>query len=245
MPAGARAFGISLLGLSGALGVGICLMALPLADTGPGGWRLLWFLTLLGLPVVAGIGRLLPESRRFEAPMTRADGRPRSAAVRCWPRRPSCSRSTRRPASQLMNQFLRDERGSRPPASACSASSRTRPGSSAWWWAAASPTSTGVGSSARWPVLGRRPHDGDGAVGRLVDVDAVAGRRDHRRGGHPGARRLRPRAVPHVAAGTGQRAHHRRGGGRHGHRPARGRVAVGPLGRPRPGRCSCSRSARC
>jgi MFS family permease len=111
MPAGARAFGISLLGLSGAFGVGICSMVLPLADLGTRGWRLVSVVALAGLPMVAAMGRHLPESRRFEATH-------QAVALAGHGRRLlllSCTAfllavfST--PASQLMNEFLRDERG--------------------------------------------------------------------------------------------------------------------------------------
>src|SRR3546814_16274850 len=52
--------------MAGALGVGMGLWVLPLADTGEGGWRLLFGLALLGLPVVRVVARHLAESRRFE-----------------------------------------------------------------------------------------------------------------------------------------------------------------------------------
>jgi putative MFS transporter len=111
MPAGARAFGISLLGLCGALGVGMCLWALPLADLSAGAWRALWFLALLGLPMVAWMGRHLPESRRFEAqhdvvPMAGHGQRLALLAASAF-----LLALFATPASQLMNQFLREERG--------------------------------------------------------------------------------------------------------------------------------------
>ena len=111
MPAGARAYGITLLGLSGALGVGVCLIALPVADLGDGAWRALYVLPLAGLPVLRRAGRRLPESRRFEVvhrqvPMA---GHGRRLAL--------LAGSTlllnlfKDPAGQLLNEFLRDERG--------------------------------------------------------------------------------------------------------------------------------------
>lgn len=68
MPAGCRAYAVSLLTVVGALGAGAALLALPLADLGVQGWRLLFVLALVGLPLVAIFGRHLPESRRFGAP---------------------------------------------------------------------------------------------------------------------------------------------------------------------------------
>ncbi|MGH2653628.1 MAG: MFS transporter [Actinomycetota bacterium] len=68
MPAGSRAYAVSVLGLAGALGAGITSMLLPLADAAPWGWRLLYAAPVVALPVVASIGRRLPESRRFARP---------------------------------------------------------------------------------------------------------------------------------------------------------------------------------
>ncbi|MFN2606872.1 MAG: MFS transporter [Acidimicrobiales bacterium] len=65
MPAGSRAYAVSLLAMAGGLGAGICVLALRLADVGTHAWRLLYVLPLAALPVLAGVGRHLPESRRF------------------------------------------------------------------------------------------------------------------------------------------------------------------------------------
>src|SRR5438445_85338 len=55
MPRRARAYAISLLGMTSALGVGICVLALRLADIDDQGWRLLYLIPLLALLVVPGI----------------------------------------------------------------------------------------------------------------------------------------------------------------------------------------------
>jgi len=111
MPSGSRAYGVSLLAMAGALGVGMVLWALPLADLGPEAWRLLYALGLLWLPVLAWLRRHLPESRRFAhahvtAPMA-GHGR------RFWLLAASALLLSlfTAPATQLMNEFLRDERG--------------------------------------------------------------------------------------------------------------------------------------
>ena len=70
MPAGSRAYAASLLTMSTALGAGFCVMALPLADLGTEGWRLVYLIPLLGLPLVRVLARQLPESRRFVRPHT-------------------------------------------------------------------------------------------------------------------------------------------------------------------------------
>jgi MFS family permease len=68
MPAGSRAYAISALGLAGAFGTGLTSMLLPLADVATWGWRVLYAAPLAALPVVASIGRRLPETRRFARP---------------------------------------------------------------------------------------------------------------------------------------------------------------------------------
>ncbi len=65
MPAGSRAYSVSLLAMAGGLGAGLCVMSLRLADLGTRGWRLLYVVPFVALPLVASVGRRLPESRRF------------------------------------------------------------------------------------------------------------------------------------------------------------------------------------
>jgi MFS family permease len=111
MPAGGRAFGVSLLGMSAALGAGICVMSLRVADTGAGGWRWLFLVPLLALPLLRDIGRRLPESRRFEA--AHAPGDLADHTDRLWLLAASVFllQLFTAPAGQLQNEFLRDERG--------------------------------------------------------------------------------------------------------------------------------------
>jgi MFS family permease len=111
MPAGSRAYAISILSMAGALGAGICVMALPIADLSRRSWRLLYVVPLVGLVVLQVVRRHLPESKRFGAPH-------RNVAMaghgkRLW----LLAASTfllalfTVPASQFQNEFLRDERG--------------------------------------------------------------------------------------------------------------------------------------
>lgn len=111
MPAGARAFAVSLVTMAGALGVGMCLWVLPLADVGEQGWRLLFALSLLGLPVVRHVARHMTESRRFV--VTHAEVGMAGHGRRFWLLAGSALLLSlfTAPASQLMNEFLRDERG--------------------------------------------------------------------------------------------------------------------------------------
>jgi MFS family permease len=111
MPAGSRAFAVSLLTMAGALGVGMSLWVLPLADTGPRGWRLLFALALLGLPVLRVVARHLRESRRFA--VTHLEVSMAGHGRRFWLLAVSALLLSlfTAPASQLMNEFLREERG--------------------------------------------------------------------------------------------------------------------------------------
>lgn len=150
MPAGSRAFAVSVLGMTGALGAGMAVLALPLADLGLSAWRILYVLPLLFVPAVLALGRRLPESRRFEladveahvdAPSASwAVAAPTAGGVGAAPVAPVGTGAPveiahdrlgqghgRRfallaasamllvifstPASQLLNEFLRDERG--------------------------------------------------------------------------------------------------------------------------------------
>jgi MFS family permease len=110
MPAGARAWGASVLGMSAALGAGLCVMALPLADTSDGGWRFLFLVPLLGLPVLRDLAKRLPESQRYTA--THAASRIAGHGARLGLLAASAFllQLFTAPASQLQNEFLRDER---------------------------------------------------------------------------------------------------------------------------------------
>jgi MFS family permease len=67
VPAGCRAWSVGVLGMAAGLGGGVPLALLPLAGLGPGGWRWLFALSLVCVPVVAISARRLPESRRWAA----------------------------------------------------------------------------------------------------------------------------------------------------------------------------------
>lgn len=65
MPKNARAYGLSILALASGLGAGIAVLALPLADTGANGWRIIYVVSLLWLVVAARLTRRLSETTRF------------------------------------------------------------------------------------------------------------------------------------------------------------------------------------
>ena len=110
MPKGSRAYAVSLLAMAGALGAGMCVLLLRLADAA-GGWRVLFALSLLGLPIVLAVARRLPESRRFVAPHGQVGmaGHGR----RFWLLASSAFLFNLffAPASQFGNEFLRTEHG--------------------------------------------------------------------------------------------------------------------------------------
>jgi MFS family permease len=115
LPAGSRAYGISVLALTAGLGSGMAVWVLPLADLGERGWRLIYLLPLLGLPLTRYVARRLPETARFEigarttqVARTASVNRQRLAllAVSAF-----LLLLFRAPASQLQNEFLKDERG--------------------------------------------------------------------------------------------------------------------------------------
>ncbi len=111
MPAGSRAFAITLISAAGALGAGLCLSTLPLADTSEGGWRLVFAASILLLPIVALVARHLPESRRFD--MAHAEVAMAGHGRRFWLLASSALLLSlfTAPASQFLNEFLRDEEG--------------------------------------------------------------------------------------------------------------------------------------
>jgi MFS family permease len=110
MPAGSRAWAVSLLAMAAGFGAGVCVACLRLADVGEQGWRLLYVLPLLALPLVRGIGRRLSESRRFERP--HVDLRVRGHGARLWLLAVAgfLSNLFVAPNAQFNNRFLRDER---------------------------------------------------------------------------------------------------------------------------------------
>jgi MFS family permease len=111
MPRGSRAYAVSVLGMAAAGGSGIGIMALPLADLAPWGWRLLHVLPLVALPFLARVSGLLPETRRFERPHVEA--RLAGHVGRFWLLAVSAVLVNVfvAPATFFLNKFLVDERG--------------------------------------------------------------------------------------------------------------------------------------
>ena len=66
MPRSSRAYALSVLALAAGLGAGIAVAALRLADIGEDGWRLVYVLALVFLPIAVSLARRLDETRRFQ-----------------------------------------------------------------------------------------------------------------------------------------------------------------------------------
>ncbi len=111
LPAGSRAYGVSVLALVAGLGSGMCVWALPLADTGPDGWRILYLLPLLSLPLLLRVSRLLPESRRYHAHHDETSPPADQSRLRLLAIAGFLGSCFLAPASQFQNEFLRSERG--------------------------------------------------------------------------------------------------------------------------------------
>ena len=121
LPRGSRAYGVSVLALCAALGAGMAVWVLPVADLDPRGWRVIYLVPLLAVPALVGIGRRLPESRRFTAnlPDTTATATGSQGTLRRIEGRRLLLLATAAflllvfaaPASQFQNDFLREHRG--------------------------------------------------------------------------------------------------------------------------------------
>jgi len=111
MPAGSRAYAVSLLAMAGGLGAGACVLALNLADLGTRGWRVLYVLPLLALPAVASTRHHLRESRRFLAPHQRVPIAGHGGRLALLGASALLVNVFIAPNSQFSNRFLRSELG--------------------------------------------------------------------------------------------------------------------------------------
>jgi MFS family permease len=110
MPRNSRAYAISVMAMASGLGAGIAVMALPLADLGDSGWRLVYVVSLVWLVVAVDITRRLPETARFQRPHVTAPpldrGRFATIAVVAI-----CANFFVAPASGFQNRYLDEVRG--------------------------------------------------------------------------------------------------------------------------------------
>ena len=119
MPAGSRAFAVSVLTASGALGAGLAVGLVSVCGLAPWAWRVLFVVPLLAIPLALRISRGLPETARFHL----ADRQPMGR--RWWHAPPGLDRGRLAllsasglalalfaiPASSFLNEYLRTERG--------------------------------------------------------------------------------------------------------------------------------------
>ncbi len=119
-PPGSRAFSLSLLTMSGALGAGGAVALLWVAELGESAWRVLYLVPLLAVVPMYRVGRRLPETHRFEAavPEPRGHGADRPRRVRPDLGRLAllgasglCFSLFVSPAAAFLNEYLRSDRG--------------------------------------------------------------------------------------------------------------------------------------
>ena len=123
LPKGSRAYGVSMLSLSAALGAGISVWVLPIADLSQKGWRVVYLVPLLFLPALMRISKNLPESLRYKANSIIVQSKTSNMQNR-KEKEPFINRRLlllagvgflplvfAAPASQFQNDFLREHRG--------------------------------------------------------------------------------------------------------------------------------------
>lgn len=114
MPRNSRAYAISILAMAAGLGAGIAVMALSLADLGPGGWRYIYVLAAIWCVVALDLTRRLPETRRFTAAHIVARVRPPRINRRRFVLLAAVAFAGNifvAPASLFQNNYLTDVRG--------------------------------------------------------------------------------------------------------------------------------------
>lgn len=115
MPAGARAYAASILSMCAGLGAGVMVWFIWVADLSLTAWRFLYLIPLLAAPGLVWMLRSLPETRRYEiaAPTT---SNPADANPDMMHRLLLLGGALfllsifTTPASQFLNEYLRDER---------------------------------------------------------------------------------------------------------------------------------------
>ena len=110
LPAGSRAYAVGLLAMAAALGAGVSVAALRLADIAVWGWRLVYVIPVFGLLLLPGIARRLPESKRFEAPHAEAPLRGHGGRLWLLATAGFLLNVFVAPDAQFSNRFLKHER---------------------------------------------------------------------------------------------------------------------------------------
>jgi MFS family permease len=65
MPSGSRAYAVSVLAMTAALGAGLCVANVSYADAAEGAWRVAYVVPLLAVPAIWRVARRVPETHRF------------------------------------------------------------------------------------------------------------------------------------------------------------------------------------
>lgn len=131
MPAGARAYAASILSMCAGLGAGVMVWFIWIADFSLWAWRFLYLIPLLAAPGLVWMLRVLPETRRYEILQSGAVALDSTASVSTTTTFTHSSHLSEQqlqrlfllggalflvsifttPASQFLNEYLRDERG--------------------------------------------------------------------------------------------------------------------------------------
>ncbi|MBI4883164.1 MAG: MFS transporter [Actinobacteria bacterium] len=110
MPRNSRAFAISLLAMASGLGAGVAVASLRLTDLGDEGWRYVYLVSLMWLPVAVSLARRLDETRRYQTvhPIAPRLNRRRLLLIASVA---MASNLFVAPASFFQNRYLEDIRG--------------------------------------------------------------------------------------------------------------------------------------
>jgi MFS family permease len=111
MPKGSRAYALGLLSMTTALGAGMALWILPVADLDERAWRVLYLVPLVFVPLVVRVGRHVPESRRYDRPHENVSLAGHGARLWLLAAAVFLLNVFSAPQAQFRNEFLRDERG--------------------------------------------------------------------------------------------------------------------------------------
>jgi MFS family permease len=111
MPSGGRAYAASVLAMTAALGAGLAVALLPVAEVAEPAWRIIYLIPLIGLPFFLRVADHLPESRRFLRPHGPASLAGHGGRLLLLAAAGFFGLLFLAPASQFQNDFLRNEHG--------------------------------------------------------------------------------------------------------------------------------------
>ncbi|MCB0977210.1 MAG: MFS transporter [Acidimicrobiales bacterium] len=115
MPAGARAYGASVLTMTAALGAGGAVALVSLADLAPWAWRIPYVAPIFVLPAIKAVHSQVPESRRFVTPHGKATMAGHRGRLALLATAAFLGLLFYAPVSQFQVDFLREEHGFSSP----------------------------------------------------------------------------------------------------------------------------------